>query len=183
VIEKRQTSRVGATTVKPIDVRIVAATNANLSARVLEGSFRQDLLYRLNTIELHLPPLRGRGNDILLLAQHFMAHYSDKYRMPTRTLTKEEEQLMLNYSWPGNVRELQHAVERSVVMNLPITLMEPEPTEAIPALGSLNLEELERQAIHSALQRADGNLSQAAVMLGITRYALYRKISKIRSVL
>lgn len=183
VIEKRQTSRVGATTVKPIDVRIVAATNANLSSRVLEGSFRQDLLYRLNTIELHLPPLRERGNDILLLAQHFMAHYSDKYRMPTRTLTKEEEQLMLNYSWPGNVRELQHAVERSVVMNLPITLMEPEPTEAIPALGSLNLEELERQAIHSALQRADGNLSQAAVMLGITRYALYRKISKIRSVL
>ena len=180
VIEKRQTSRVGSTKVRNIDVRIIAATNADLQARVAEGTFRQDLLYRLNTIELSLPPLRERGNDILLLAEHFLAHYSKKYNFPIRELTEAERGAILSHPWKGNVRELQHAMERCVVMHSEFnaTTLAIEETSTA-TLQTLNLEELERQAIHHALEQADGNLSQAATLLGITRFALYRKINKM----
>jgi DNA-binding NtrC family response regulator len=186
VIEKRQTSRVGATEVKYIDVRIIAATNADLKARVAEGTFRQDLLYRLNTIELKLPRLAERGNDILLLATYFLDQYAEKYSLPPRELSEAERTRLLEHPWPGNVRELQHAMERCVVMGLEFgemtetDLLNPssEDTSA-PTLQTLNLEELERQAILHALSQADGNLSQAASLLGITRYALYRKVNKL----
>lgn len=186
VIEKRQTSRVGATEVKYIDVRIIAATNADLKARVAEGTFRQDLLYRLNTIELKLPRLAERGNDILLLATYFLDQYAAKYSLPPRELSEAERTRLLEHPWPGNVRELQHAMERCVVMGLEFgemsetDLLTPSSEEAsAPTLQTLNLEELERQAILHALSQADGNLSQAASLLGITRYALYRKVNKL----
>lgn len=186
VIEKRQTSRVGATEVKYIDVRIIAATNADLKARVAEGTFRQDLLYRLNTIELKLPRLAERGNDILLLATYFLDQYAAKYSLPPRELSEAERTRLLEHPWPGNVRELQHAMERCVVMGLEFgemsetDLLTPSSEESsAPTLQTLNLEELERQAILHALSQADGNLSQAASLLGITRYALYRKVNKL----
>ena len=186
VIEKRQTSRIGATEVKYIDVRIIAATNADLKARVAEGTFRQDLLYRLNTIELKLPRLAERGNDILLLATYFLDQYAEKYSLPPRELSEAERTRLLEHPWPGNVRELQHAMERCVVMGLEFgemaetELLNPSSEEAsAPTLQTLNLEELERQAILHALSQADGNLSQAASLLGITRYALYRKVNKL----
>lgn len=186
VIEKRQTSRVGATEVKYIDVRIIAATNADLKARVAEGTFRQDLLYRLNTIELKLPRLAERGNDILLLATYFLDQYAEKYSLPPRELSEAERTRLLEHPWPGNVRELQHAMERCVVMGLEFgemsetDLIVPSNEESsAPTLQTLNLEELERQAILHALSQADGNLSQAASLLGITRYALYRKVNKL----
>ena len=186
VIEKRQTSRVGATEVKYIDVRIIAATNADLKARVAEGTFRQDLLYRLNTIELKLPRLAERGNDILLLATYFLDQYAEKYSLPPRELSEAERTRLLEHPWPGNVRELQHAMERCVVMGLEFgemsetDLLTPSSEEAsAPTLQTLNLEELERQAILHSLSQADGNLSQAASLLGITRYALYRKVNKL----
>ena len=186
VIEKRQTSRVGATEVKYIDVRIIAATNADLKARVAEGTFRQDLLYRLNTIELKLPRLAERGNDILLLATYFLDQYAEKYSLPPRELSEAERTRLLEHPWPGNVRELQHAMERCVVMGLEFgemaetDLLTPSSEESsAPTLQTLNLEELERQAILHALSQADGNLSQAASLLGITRYALYRKVNKL----
>lgn len=186
VIEKRQTSRIGATEVKYIDVRIIAATNADLKARVAEGTFRQDLLYRLNTIELKLPRLAERGNDILLLATYFLDLYAEKYSLPPRELSEAERTRLLEHPWPGNVRELQHAMERCVVMGLEFgemsetDLLNPSSEEAsAPTLQTLNLEELERQAILHALSQADGNLSQAASLLGITRYALYRKVNKL----
>ena len=186
VIEKRQTSRIGATEVKYIDVRIIAATNADLKARVAEGTFRQDLLYRLNTIELKLPRLAERGNDILLLATYFLDQYAEKYSLPPRKLSEAERTRLLEHPWPGNVRELQHAMERCVVMGLEFgemsetDLLTPSSEEtSAPTLQTLNLEELERQAILHALSQADGNLSQAASLLGITRYALYRKVNKL----
>lgn len=186
VIEKRQTSRIGATEVKYIDVRIIAATNADLKARVAEGTFRQDLLYRLNTIELKLPRLAERGNDILLLATYFLDQYAEKYSLPPRELSEAERTRLLEHPWPGNVRELQHAMERCVVMGLEFgemaetDLLNPSNEEtSAPTLQTLNLEELERQAILHALSQADGNLSQAASLLGITRYALYRKVNKL----
>ena len=177
VIEKREVSRIGSTKVKKIDIRIVAATNANLHTRVAEGTFREDLLYRLNTIELHLPPLRERGSDIILLAKHFLKKYAQKYGSKVNGLSANEEQRLLSYPFPGNVRELQHSIERLVIdPEAPFltnsTVVKQQEQE------SLNLEELERRAIRKALEQSNGNMSIAAELLGITRYALYRRIDK-----
>lgn len=177
VIEKHEVTRVGATKTRKIDVRIVAATNANLPQRVAEGSFREDLLYRLNTIELQLPPLRERGNDILLLAQHFKDLFTQKYHTTARNFTPEEEKKLLSHPWPGNVREMQHCIERWAIdpeASITPTAPTSKPQEQVP----LNLDELERIAIRRALEQAGGHLSAAAELLGITRYALYRKIDK-----
>lgn len=196
VIEKREMSRVGSTKVRRIDVRIVAATNADLKAGVEAGTFRQDLLYRLNTLELHLPPLRERGADILLLARHFLKKYTHKYRVNPKPFSAAEEQALLAYSWPGNVRELQHCIERRVVdpqTSLATALLEKAQEECrshtaapdcegderqMSGTFPLNLIELERHAVMAALQKSNGNMSQAAELLGITRFALYRKIDK-----
>lgn len=176
VIEKREVSRVGSTKARKIDVRIVAATNANLPLRVAEGTFREDLLYRLNTIELRIPPLRERGEDILLLARHFLKIYAEKYRSEVKEFSQNEEKRLMSYRWPGNVRELQHCIERWVIdSSLPLV---PEKRDEAGKSASLNLEELERQTIRRALEQSNGNLSMAAELLGITRYSLYRKIDK-----
>lgn len=184
-IEKRQISRLGATKTLPINVRLICATNANIRQMVEEGTFRQDLLYRINTIEIHIPPLRERGDDIILLAEHFLQKYAHKYKKEIQGLTREAKQKLLRYGWPGNVRELQHAIERAVILSQYAWLrpddfmltIQPEKKSALDEI--LNLEELEQKAIQRALKKAAGNVSSAAEMLGITRYALYRKMEKL----
>ena len=199
VIEKRETQRIGSNKVSRVDVRILAATNANLREKVGEGTFRQDLFYRLNTIELHLPPLRERGEDIVLLAEYFLKIYSGKYSVGDVRLGASAKQKLLKHSWPGNVRELQHCIERAIVLGdktelaaedirLEDSVVASGASSSDSATGSasgsvnidsLNLQTLEREAIKRAISLSNGNLTQAAELLGITRFALYRKIDKL----
>ena len=199
VIEKRETQRIGSNKVSHVDVRILAATNANLREKVGEGAFRQDLFYRLNTIELHLPPLRDRGEDIVLLAEYFLKIYSGKYSVGDVRLGASAKQKLLKYTWPGNVRELQHCIERAIVLGDKTELAAEDIRleDSVVASGtsasdsssssssgsikvdSLNLQTLEREAIKRAISLSNGNLTQAAELLGITRFALYRKIDKL----
>ena len=185
-IEKRQTVRLGAVEPTQIDVRLICATNADLHKRVAEGSFRQDLLYRINTIELRIPPLRERGDDILLLAEHFLDGYNRKYHKEVKGLTREAKSKLLKYSWPGNVRELQHTLERAVILSENALL---RPSDFLfPSSGTekpeytdedLDLEKLELKAVEKAMRASQGNMTRAAELLGITRFALYRKIEKL----
>ena len=184
-IEKQCITRLGAVSPIHIDVRLICATNANLHQLVAEGKFRQDLLYRINTVELHIPPLRERGEDILLLAMHFLSQYNRKYRKEIKGLTREAKNKLLKYEWPGNVRELQHTVERAVILSengllKPDDFLFPQGNTPRPqALAEeLNLEKLEKNAIERALKISAGNMSKAAELLGITRFALYRKLEK-----
>ena len=187
-LEKRQIVRLGGTQPTPIDVRLICATNADIHRLVEEGRFRQDLLYRINTIELHIPPLRERGDDILLLADHFLQRYARKYGKEMRGLTREAKNKLLRYAWPGNVRELQHTLERAVLLGGG-SLFRPEDfplqPSAIPSAKAaeesrtLNLEQLEREAVEQALRLSGGNMTRAAEYLGITRFALYRKLEKL----
>ena len=195
VIEKRETQRIGSNKVSYVNVRILAATNANLREKVGEGAFRQDLFYRLNTIELHLPPLRERGEDIVLLAEYFLKIYSGKYSVGDVVLGASAKQKLLKHTWPGNVRELQHCIERAIVLSDKTELAAEDIRleDSVVALGasasdslsasvnidSLNLQTLEREAIKRAISLSNGNLTQAAELLGITRFALYRKIDKL----
>ena len=184
-IEKRQISRLGSTQTVPIDVRLICATNTDIRQMVEDGNFRQDLLYRINTIEIHIPPLRERGNDIILLADHFLDRYTRKNKEEIHGLTREAKNKLLKYAWPGNVRELQHTIERAVILGdgsmlkpenflFHTTSKQKKEEEVI-----LNLEQLERQAIEKALRISNGNISRAAEYLGITRFALYRKLEKL----
>ncbi len=183
MIEKREISRLGSTKVNKVDVRILSATNADLASMVAEGKFRQDLLYRLNTIELHIPPLRERGDDILLLAEYFSHQISQRYGLDDMKITASARRKLLSHSWPGNVRELQHVIERAIVMASG-NVLEADDFEFSriiePSQNSetLNLEALEQDAIMKAISRSNGNLTQAASLLGITRFTLYRKIEK-----
>ena len=199
VIEKRETQRIGSNKVSHVDVRILAATNAHLREKVGEGAFRQDLFYRLNTIELHLPPLRDRGEDIVLLAEYFLKIYSGKYSVGDVVLGASAKQKLLKHTWPGNVRELQHCIERAIVLGdktelaaedirLEDSVVASGTSASNSATGSasgsvnidsLNLQTLEREAIKRAISLSNGNLTQAAELLGITRFALYRKIDKL----
>lgn len=183
-LEKRQITRLGSTTSKPIDIRLICATNADIHNMIGEGAFRQDLLYRINTIEISIPPLRERNRDIILLANHFLHQYSYKYKKEIKGLTRETQQKLLNYKWPGNVRELQHAVERAVILATG-NMLQPENFMLRPPRATsnnepdiLNLTDLEQQAIAKAMKRSEGNISRAAELLGITRFALYRKLEK-----
>ena len=184
-LEKRQISRLGSTSTIPIDVRLICATNANIRQMVEEGSFRQDLLYRINTIEIRIPPLRERGEDVLLLADYFLQRYNHKYKKNINGLNRDAKQKLMRYAWPGNVRELQHAIERAVILSDASMLkpgdfmLQPQPEKKSELVEILNLEELEKRAIKLALNRCEGNVSQAAEKLGITRYALYRKMEKL----
>lgn len=167
--------------------------------KVGEGAFRQDLFYRLNTIELHLPPLRDRGEDIVLLAEYFLKFYSGKYSVGDVVLGTSAKQKLLKHTWPGNVRELQHCIERAIVLGdktelaaedirLEDSVVASGTSASNSATGSasgsvnidsLNLQTLEREAIKRAISLSNGNLTQAAELLGITRFALYRKIDKL----
>ena len=188
-LEKRVITRLGGIEQIPIDVRLICATNAHIREAVEQGRFRQDLLYRVNTIELRIPPLRERGEDILLLAEFFLGRMARKYHKTVTGINREARQKLMRYAWPGNVRELEHAIERAVILTTHASLrpenfiLEAAPAKSAPADAgaddSLNLEQVERQTIAKALRRSEGNLTRAAEYLGITRYALYRKMEKL----
>ena len=182
-LERREISRLGSTQVTPIDVRLLCATNADIHTEVAEGRFREDLFYRINTIEITIPPLRERGEDIILLAEHFLAMYAHKYNKVVTTLNRDARQRLLRHTWPGNVRELMHAVERAVLLTKgPILLAQDfilkESVRRTSQTQTLNLERLEQEAIERAMDIAGGNVTRAAELLGITRFALYRKLNK-----
>ena len=182
-IERRQLARLGSNKSKHVDVRIVTATNADLPQMVADGIFRQDLLYRINTFELHMPPLRERGHDIILLAEYFAGKVAERYHIDNNTISDSAKSKLLSHDWPGNVRELQHVMERAMILASEriITADDIEfPRSVKPKDSSetLNLESIEKKAIMKAIGQANGNLSTAASLLGISRYALYRKIEK-----
>ena len=182
-LERREISRIGSTQVTPIDVRLLCATNADIHTEVAEGHFREDLLYRINTIEITIPPLRERGEDIILLAEHFLATYAHKYNKVVKELNRDARQRLLRHTWPGNVRELMHAVERAVLLAKGSSLCAQDfvlkdSSRRTSQTQTLNLERLEQEAIERAMNIAGGNVTKAAELLGITRFALYRKLSK-----
>jgi DNA-binding NtrC family response regulator len=185
VIERREVTRVGAVKPIPVDVRLICATNGNIHQDVREGRFRQDLLYRINTVEIPLPPLRERMSDIPLLADHFLSMYAKKYRKNIKSLHSSTLKKITQYHWPGNVRELQHAIERAVIMAEKDTLL-PEDFILTSAsekgaeldLSSFNLDEIEKSVIQKVLRQHQGNITQAAQDLGLTRTSLYRRMEK-----
>jgi DNA-binding NtrC family response regulator len=183
VIESGEIERVGSSRGKHVDVRVISATNADLQAAAQKGEFREDLLFRLNTVEIHLPALRERREDIPVLAMHFLANYASRYRRQVQGLDPAALQVLLQYAWPGNVRELEHMMERAVLMcrgeqlqpaDLGIGAQRP----AAQNLEELSLESVESILIRKALQRFQGNVSQAAEALGLSRGALYRRMEK-----
>ena len=182
VLESRQVTPVGSDTAVDIDVRLVAATNQPLEDLVANGDFREDLLYRINTITIELPPLRERLDDLPALVEHFIAAACRKYRMPARSVSPEGLDALRSYGWPGNIRELSHTLERAVILadadQLGAADFELDRARGITEGGSLNLEENERRLVTTALEQSSGNVSRAADALGITRAALYRRIEK-----
>jgi DNA-binding NtrC family response regulator len=183
VLETGELERVGSSATRRVDVRVLAATNADINTEAAAGRFRQDLLFRLNTIEIHLPPLRERREDILLLAQHFLRGYSQRYRKSISGFDAAAAQVLREHPWPGNVRELDHAVERGVLLSTGPSVHAADLGLRAPALGSprleeMSLDEVERHLIQRTLARHDSNVSQAAKALGLSRSALYRRLQK-----
>jgi len=183
VIESGEIERVGSSRTRRVDVRIISATNADLQAACAAGEFREDLLFRLNTVEIHLPPLRERREDIPTLATHFLLRYAARYGKQVRGFDAPALQLLLQYAWPGNVRELEHTLERSVLMCRSEEIKAADLGLTLQRTHSQNLDELDLEAVESilirkALQRFQGNVSQAAEALGLSRGALYRRMEK-----
>jgi len=182
-LQSRQVTRVGANQPVPVDIRLICATNMPLPKMVLEGTFRQDLLYRINTVEIHVPPLCDRVEDIPLLAQHYLNYYAKKYHKLVSKIAAEAMDKLKRYAWPGNIRELQHSIERAVIMTDSETLQESDfllsrTLTASTSNHTLNLDEVEKSAIVKALQMHSGNISKAADELGLTRASLYRRMEK-----
>lgn len=183
VIQNREFSPLGSNEVQKTDVRLISATNKKLDDMVKSGEFREDLLYRLNTIQIYLPPLRERKGDVAILAQHFLAVYGKKYKKPKAILTEKAMHKLEQHSWPGNIRELRHVIEKAIIMAdknelVPSDFQFNKITNNLQISSSLNLCEVERNTIIRALQKHKGNLSNAAKELGITRTTLYNKIHK-----
>lgn len=185
VLQNRQVIRLGANTPIPIDIRLISATNMPIHDMVAQGRFRQDLLYRINTVEISLPPLRERAGDITLLTNHFLETFARKYQKPHLGLAKQTLKKLSAYHWPGNVRELGHALERAVIMSDGAELQPadfyfstPAPAKAAPAEAGQTLEALEKRVVQRALLKHAGNITHAAQELGITRTALYRRMEK-----
>lgn len=183
VLEIGEMERVGSSRTKRVDVRVISATNARVHEEVAQGRFRQDLLFRLNTIEVHLPPLRERREDIPLLAMHFLRQHAQRYRKQLLGFDPAAMQALLSGAWQGNVRELNHVVERAVLMasGNQITagdLALRTATEGSPRLEDMSLEEVESFLIRKALSRYSGNVSHAAKALGLSRSALYRRLQR-----
>ena len=180
-IQNRQISRIGSNQTVAIDIRLICATNKNLESMVQEGLFREDLLYRINTIQIEVPPLRERGNDILVLADFFLKKYSSKYNKPGLKINQQAQDKLLKYSWPGNIRELQHTIEKAVILG-ENNVLKPEDFFMRPIVSGKNmitettLEEMEKRMINLAIEKNNGNLSAAAEQLGITRQTLYNKL-------
>jgi two-component system response regulator HydG len=189
-LQNRQVVPVGSNTPVPVDIRLLSATNAPLHALVARGAFRQDLMYRLNTVEITLPPLRERGDDVQLLAQHFAQVYATRNRQPVPEFSAAALRKLREHPWPGNVRELQHAVERAVILGTGPLLLPADfsfrslesAAAAAPAAtiteNPLPLLEVEKNTIQQAIERHQGNLTKAAKELGLTRTALYRRLDK-----
>jgi len=187
VLQNRQVTPLGSNTPIPVDIRLISATNAPFSKLANEQYFRKDLIYRINTVELRVPPLRERGNDILLLSEHFLRIYENKYLKYNLTLSKHAQKKLTGYSYPGNVRELQYAIERAVIMSdkelleaddIIFSPLEQNQKEVLSATDTYNLEELEKSTIEKVLAKHQGNISRVAKELGITRASLYRRMNK-----
>jgi DNA-binding NtrC family response regulator len=184
-IETKQITRLGATKVVPVDIRLICATNMNILEMAGKGEFRQDLLYRINTVEIHLPPLRERGDDLRLLAEHFLQSYCRKYHKPLKGIGPATMNKLAKYHWPGNVRELQHCMERAVILG-ESQVLQPEDFLFAAALAegdgiifdSYNLDLVEKTVIRRAIDKHKGNISHAADELGLTRASLYRRLEK-----
>lgn len=185
VLQNRQVTRLGANQPVDLDIRLICATNVPLSALADERHFRKDLIYRINTVEIIVPPLRNRADDILLLAEHFCKVYSQKYMKPTFEFHRTATDKLLNYSFPGNVRELQYVIERAVIMADDSVLQAKDflfsPIEQaanLPEPNETNLSDLEKSTILRVIDKNNGNITKAAKELGLTRTALYRRLSK-----
>ena len=183
VLQRRSIVRVGSNTPIPVDIRLVCATNRDLARMVARGEFREDLLYRINTIHLEIPPLRERPEDILPLAKQFIQRFSQQYQKPVPTLDDDACRKLLQHPWKGNIRELEHVIEKAVIISdedvLPATAFQlPRPAGPAPDAPASTLEEMERLMISKALDTCGGNLSAVAAQLGITRQTLYNKMKK-----
>ncbi len=184
VLQSRQITPIGSNRNIPVDIRLICATNQGLHKMIQEGLFREDLFYRINTIEIEVPPLRDRGDDVILLAQHFLKQYSTKYGKPFPRLTKKAMDYMLDHPWPGNVRELKHTMEKAIILNdsgvlHPEDLAGPVHHQGYTSSRQvLSLEDIEMEGIKRALRRNHGNLSRTARDLNIARQTLYNKMQK-----
>lgn len=185
VLQNRNVARVGSNTYRPIDIRLICATNRPIYDMVKEGKFRQDLLYRVNTVEIGIPPLRERKEDVQLLAEYFLEIFKKKYNKPDLFLPVLTMKRLENYHWPGNVRELQHAIERSVIMSESDELQPSDfffttdsNKDETFVLDNYNLEDVEKTVIQKVLREHNGNITQAAKELGLTRTSLYRRMEK-----
>jgi two-component system response regulator HydG len=197
VIQEREFQRVGGDETLSVDVRILAATNRDLETDVKNGTFREDLFYRLNVVTVEMPPLRDRLDDIPLLAQHFMKRFAPRNRKTVKGFTPQAMDLLIKYAWPGNVRELENAVERSVILlagdyiterELPLSITPAETKEPSPlaasetgagrSTGSQSLESIEKDAILATLSETGGNKSETARRLGINRKTLHLKLKR-----
>ncbi len=183
-LETGELERVGSSKTTTVDVRILSATNADLRAEVAAGRFREDLLFRLNTVEIRLPPLRDRPEDIPLLAHHFLGRFAEKYGKDLVGFDHAAMDALRRHDWPGNVRELTHAVERAVLMADGDAVgtahlgLAPAPGSSVSSIDEMSLDEVEKILIEKALRRFDGNVSRAAEALGLSRGALYRRLEK-----
>jgi DNA-binding NtrC family response regulator len=183
VLESGEVQRVGSSKTRQVDVRVISATNADLDKAIAEGAFREDLLYRLNTVEIRLPPLRDRREDIPVLAARFLERQAEHYGKKLTGFEKPAMQALLDHPWPGNVRELEHVVERAVLMAREPQVADADlnlrlPAETLDRLDKMTLDDAERVLIRKALTRYDGNVSRAAEALGLSRSALYRRLQK-----
>ncbi|SDD02078.1 DNA-binding transcriptional response regulator, NtrC family, contains REC, AAA-type ATPase, and a Fis-type DNA-binding domains [Algoriphagus faecimaris] len=186
VLQRREVTRIGTNKAIPVDIRLICATNMHVHEMVMENTFRQDLLYRINTVEIFLPPLRERQDDIPNLANHFLKQYAQKYRKNFKGFRATAMELLQRYPWPGNIRELQHAIERAIIMaegdeldSRDFFFLSAKPaSEKAPASNTLNLDDMERSTIQRAIDKNGGNISKAAKELGLTRASLYRRLEK-----
>jgi len=187
VLQNRKVSRVGSNKDTPVDIRLICATNMPLYDMVKENRFRQDLLYRINTIEIEIPSLRERMEDIPMLSAHFLKHYADKYNKSLSKISEAAMSRMNKHPWPGNIRELQHSIERAVILSNS-SVLQPEDftfntnmgkdNEQPINLDQFNLDEVEKLLIRKVLKKYNGNITQAAAELGLTRSSLYRRLEK-----
>ena len=183
VLESGEFEPIGSSRTFRVNVRVLSATNADLEQEVAVGRFRQDLLYRLNTVRIHVPPLQERPEDIPLLAMHFLQGYVTKYRKPISGYSDAAMKELLSYPWPGNVRQLDHTIERAVLMAQtqligPGDLSLQSNKRMVPNFETMTLEQMERWAVRRAMDQSDGDISRAAQALGLSRAALYRRIEK-----
>lgn len=183
VLQNREVVRVGSNRPIPVDIRLICATNRNLHQMVADGLFREDLLYRINTIQIEVPPLRERGEDISVLTDFFLKKFAHKYNKPGLKINQQALDKLLKYAWPGNVRELQHTIEKAVILSEG-NILKPDDfyfrtgLMASSAETDLNLEEMEKRLILNAISKSGNNMSAAAELLGITRQTLYNKLKK-----